>query len=61
MLGPLIVYLKGMRIMMFQPSGYYYMLSIPNRHKRSANCSPQPIALSPKPESLDPKTDIPNP
>ena len=24
MLGSLIVYLKGMRIMMFQLSGYYY-------------------------------------
>ena len=26
MLGSLILYLKGMRIMMFQLSGYYYRL-----------------------------------
>ena len=35
MLGSLILYLKGMRIMMFQLSGYYYKV-IPTRNQYGA-------------------------
>ena len=33
MLGSLIVYLKGMRIMMFQLSGYYYSENVDLKDK----------------------------
>ena len=39
MLGSLILYLKGMRIMMFQLSGFYY-IPTPNKSKPQSSSGP---------------------
>ena len=48
-LGSLILYLKGMRIMMFQLSGFYYIFTEANRPP------PQPLAPFKPRSALHPK------
>ena len=39
MLGSLILYFKGMRILMFQLSGFYYRVSVSSTSQRLPKCS----------------------
>ena len=45
MLGSLILYLKGMRIMMFQLSGFYYTPQPPETALTFLNVRDQPLAF----------------
>ena len=42
MLGSLILYLKGLRIMMFQLSGFYYMWVVKDCLAMSSLAAPEP-------------------
>ena len=54
MLGSPILYLKGMRILMFKPSGFYYKPNTFTETPKLQTPSPQPKPPAPRRESRNP-------